>query len=590
MLKLLRTRELRGTTLVNLESIKGSLEDCFFRQKGTGEEVDYVNMVSDLQEALPAGCDFPSISFPNLHPFDCIDDSGSVLSTIAVAISMNGERFASTHGDHTVKVFDFKTGKLIRVFVGHPRTPWTVKFHPIDPNIVASGCLGFEVRVWNITKGICLNVFRYDQSIISLAFHPSGQFILVASGPALHTWEWKEGCAIAHGGFPVGKSIYPSKRRVVHPRNIRAVSVHPSGEFVFAAAPDHPRGDPTHFTPCRLYAFKFSLIMDASSNQSHSDIIDLGNLPSLIPQVHLYSDGGFDVSADGNYLLTCAMLCLPPVSLTLPKRTYSPISHIEEASTSISTRVGMEFVDENINHLRSTSSMSLRPRKFPSLTTNPIGECKHDEENFGIGEDGATDSTMRLKRVGSKEGNASKNRRVCKSSGIIGGSRDDSFDADACIDLDEDVEEEISIPHRFPDPRDSSNPVPLGWRSVGHICLLKLDLTSSAPNGGLLPPTLMRCRPLSNTLIKGVTSCKLSPTSRYALIGYGVRNQGKVEDHPTHDLVSCEAMDVTHPDMVSVNVISDHEDEVNIAQFHPVAGLGLLYGTKKGRVRVFKRP
>ena len=29
--------------------------------------------------------------------------------------------------------------------------------------------------------------------------------------------------------------------------------------------------------------------------------------------------------------------------------------------------------------------------------------------------------------------------------------------------------------------------------------------------------------------------------------------------------------------------------QVNIAQFHPFPGVGLVYGTKRGRVRVFRR-
>lgn len=66
-------------------------------------------------------------------------------STIAIDISTNGEYLASSHGDHTVKVFIYKSGKQFRNFHGHPRTPWTVKFNPKDSNIVASGCLGFEV-------------------------------------------------------------------------------------------------------------------------------------------------------------------------------------------------------------------------------------------------------------------------------------------------------------------------------------------------------------------------------------------------------------------------------------------------------------
>lgn len=70
----------------------------------------------------------------------------SVSSTIAIGLSCDGKMVATTHGDHTVKVFVFASGTLIRVFRGHPRTPWTVKCHPSDPDILASGCLGFEVR------------------------------------------------------------------------------------------------------------------------------------------------------------------------------------------------------------------------------------------------------------------------------------------------------------------------------------------------------------------------------------------------------------------------------------------------------------
>jgi WD40 repeat protein len=94
-----------------------------------------------------------------------------VLSTIAIAISHDGELVATTHGDHTIKVRSWSTGltsplaltlhprtttttqvfhyhsaRQHRTFRGHPRTPWTVKFHPHDATTIASGCLGFEVR------------------------------------------------------------------------------------------------------------------------------------------------------------------------------------------------------------------------------------------------------------------------------------------------------------------------------------------------------------------------------------------------------------------------------------------------------------
>lgn len=71
------------------------------------------------------------------------------VSTISIAFAPDGRTVASTHGDHTVKVTCAHTGKLIRQLEGHPRTPWTVKYHPTNSRIIASGCLGFQVRVWD---------------------------------------------------------------------------------------------------------------------------------------------------------------------------------------------------------------------------------------------------------------------------------------------------------------------------------------------------------------------------------------------------------------------------------------------------------
>ena len=79
---------------------------------------------------------------------------------------------------------------------GHPRTPWTVKYNPADASILASGCLGFEVRVWDVLHGSLLNLLRLDSCVITLAFHPSGDFLLASSGPHLHTWRWRVGKAL----------------------------------------------------------------------------------------------------------------------------------------------------------------------------------------------------------------------------------------------------------------------------------------------------------------------------------------------------------------------------------------------------------
>ena len=57
---------------------------------------------------------------------------------------------ASSHGDHTIKIFSLKTGKLIKSLHGHSRTAWCLSYHPILSNIVASGSLAGEIRVWDL--------------------------------------------------------------------------------------------------------------------------------------------------------------------------------------------------------------------------------------------------------------------------------------------------------------------------------------------------------------------------------------------------------------------------------------------------------
>jgi len=67
-------------------------------------------------------------------------------------------RIASTHGDHTIRITSVQTGKCTHVLEGHPRTPWCIAFHPSSSDILASGCLAGEVRVWDLKV---LQLFYY---------------------------------------------------------------------------------------------------------------------------------------------------------------------------------------------------------------------------------------------------------------------------------------------------------------------------------------------------------------------------------------------------------------------------------------------
>ncbi|XP_051133188.1 uncharacterized protein LOC127252870 isoform X1 [Andrographis paniculata] len=139
-------------------------------------------------------------------------------STIAAAFSPDGKKLASTHGDHTVKIIDCQTGQCLKVLSGHRRTPWVVRFHPIYPEILASGSLDHEVRLWDATTAECIGSRDFYRPIASIAFHAQGEILAVASGHKLYIWHYNR------RGDASSPTIILKTRR-----SLRAVHFHPHG-------------------------------------------------------------------------------------------------------------------------------------------------------------------------------------------------------------------------------------------------------------------------------------------------------------------------------------------------------------------------
>ncbi|KAK8345863.1 hypothetical protein V6Z12_A07G176700 [Gossypium hirsutum] len=137
-------------------------------------------------------------------------------STIAAAFSPDGRTLASTHGDHTVKIIDYQKGKCLKVLSGHRRTPWVVRFHPVHPEILASGSLDHEVRLWDAKTAECLGSRDFYRPIASLAFHAEGELLAVACGHKLYIWDYNKN---GEGSSP---AIILKTRR-----SLRAVHFHP---------------------------------------------------------------------------------------------------------------------------------------------------------------------------------------------------------------------------------------------------------------------------------------------------------------------------------------------------------------------------
>lgn len=138
-------------------------------------------------------------------------------STIAAAFSSDGKTLASTHGDHTVKIIDCQTGKCLKVLGGHRRTPWVVRYHPLHSDILASGSLDHEVRLWDANTSDCIGYQDFGRPIASIAFHARGEILAVASGHKLQIWKYHR------RGSELPTVVLRTRR------SLRAVHFHPHG-------------------------------------------------------------------------------------------------------------------------------------------------------------------------------------------------------------------------------------------------------------------------------------------------------------------------------------------------------------------------
>nr|XP_012145874.1 PREDICTED: activating molecule in BECN1-regulated autophagy protein 1-like isoform X6 [Megachile rotundata] len=120
------------------------------------------------------------------------DLPGIPRSTFMMAFSPDGTKMASIHGNHNVYISEIATGKNIEILSGHPRTPWCIAFHPSSSQILASGCLGGQVRVWNLNGGNKVWNSKNMSCISSLAFHPTAEILVIALCNEIHFWDWNQ--------------------------------------------------------------------------------------------------------------------------------------------------------------------------------------------------------------------------------------------------------------------------------------------------------------------------------------------------------------------------------------------------------------
>ncbi|KAF8046171.1 hypothetical protein N665_3978s0005 [Sinapis alba] len=603
-------------------------------------------------------------------------------STIAAAFSSDGTTLASTHGDHTVKIIDCETGKCLKVLSGHRRTPWVVRFHPSHSEIVASGSLDHEVRLWNAKTSGCIRFHDFYKPIASIAFHAEGDLLAVASGHKLHIWQYDK----------IGEDSSPAivlKTR----RSLRAVHFHPHGVPLLLTAEvtdiDSSDSAMTRATSPGYLRYPppaiFFTNTQSGSRTSTAAELPLVPLPYLVlpsysaddPRIqHSTGTTGtrnaqsrfqsnqsssrtmsppiLPLSMSGDVagsLLCLVMLRVPFMSMDVDEA--QPTGRNRIPSQVLSQSDSPEFGQlQHLVHLRDRVSWELPFLQGWLMAqsqagANPgvlsTGSNSHASSTPHTGSSAPHSSTASLEAAvasleipggvnlyGVSARGDSRDHRVSQSRFAGSGLAEElpctvklrvwSHDIkDPCAILKSDkcrltihhavLCSEMGahfspcgrylaacvacvIPHTETDPglqtlvqQDSGSPT--RHPVTAHQVMYELRVYSLEKEtfGSVLVSRAIRAAHC-------LTSIQFSPNSEHILLAYGRRHgsllKSIVSDGETtsHFFTVLEIYRVS--DMELVRVLPSSEDEVNVACFHPSPGGGLVYGTKEGKLRIFR--
>lgn len=99
----------------------------------------------------------------------------------SVDFSPDGKTIASSGEDSTIRLWNVSSGELVNKFLGHKCNIWDVKFSP-DGKTLASGSFDNTIRIWNVSDGKLLHtITAHSQAVVSLAFSPDGEKLVSTS-------------------------------------------------------------------------------------------------------------------------------------------------------------------------------------------------------------------------------------------------------------------------------------------------------------------------------------------------------------------------------------------------------------------------
>jgi predicted NACHT family NTPase len=118
---------------------------------------------------------------------------GHTSSLSSVAFAPDGRTVLSGSWDHSLKLWDVASGRLLRSFDGHSDWVNSVAFAP-DGRTVLSGSADGTLKLWDVESGRLLRTFEGSRLVFSVAFAPDGRTALSGNhDKTLKLWDVASG-------------------------------------------------------------------------------------------------------------------------------------------------------------------------------------------------------------------------------------------------------------------------------------------------------------------------------------------------------------------------------------------------------------